>query len=83
MTKTLTVTDFIRNLGVNLDLLPRITKMVLTRDGRPYAEIRLTPEERNRKFLQVLGTFDGRLFANDKVWKEVAVRRNRKKPIII
>lgn len=81
MTKTLTVTDFVRNLGQNLDLLPSVSKIVLMREGRPYAEIKLTPEERNRKLLAVLGTFDEKLFENDRVWKDVAVRRNKKRPI--
>ena len=40
-------------------------------------------KEKNKKLLTLMGAWDGKLFGNDAVWKVVAIRRNRKKPIKI
>lgn len=75
------ITDFIRKTKYYEDLFPGIGEITLTRDGRPYLDVRLNNQARNRKLLEFLDTIDPTLFANDEVWKTVAVRRNRKKPI--
>lgn len=74
------ITDFIRNTKYYEDLAVRVN-LTLTRDGRPYLDVKLNNQARNRKLLEFLNTIDPTLFANDEVWKAVAVRRNRKKPI--
>lgn len=75
------ITDFIRKFGLYAGLLPKVNKIILTREGRPFAEVKLTPEERNERFLKLWGTWDPKLFSNEKVWKEVLKRKNRKHPI--
>lgn len=76
------ITDFIRRTKYYEDLLSDGVKgMVLTRDGWPYLEVKLTNQERNRRLLALVGTWKSTELDNDKVWKAVAVRRNRKKPI--
>lgn len=75
------VTDFVRNFAGYMASLPKLTEIILTRDSSPVAIIKATPEEKNRQLLNFLKTSDPSLWTNDKVWKEVAVRRNRKKPI--
>ena len=82
-TKVMPITDFIRKFGEYADMLPLMDKFILTRDGRPFATLKATPQEKNKRLLSLRGAWDGRLFGNDAVWKAVAVRRNRKKPIKI
>lgn len=76
--KIVPVTDFIRNFREYADMLSRLDKLILTREGRPFAEVKLTPEERNRNLLKLRGAWDGKLFANDKIWKEPWKHKNRK-----
>ncbi|MEK7565715.1 MAG: hypothetical protein AAB506_01560 [Patescibacteria group bacterium] len=80
-TPIIPVTDFVRNFASHMALLPRVQEIILTRDSRPVATLKATPEEKNRELLKFLKTIDGKLWKNDKVWKAVAVRRNRKEPI--
>lgn len=75
------VTDFVRNFSDYLARLTSVDEIILTRDSRPVATVKSTPSEKNRALLKLVGTWDGSLFDNDAVWKAVAVRRNRKKPI--
>ena len=82
-TRIIPVTDFIRNFGFYSDLLVEVDKLILTREGRPFATVETTPEEKNRKLLSLRGSWDGKLFENDAVWKAVLIRRNRKNPIKI
>lgn len=77
------VTDFIRKFGDYANRLPSLEKIILTREGRPFAELKLSPEERNRKLLSLRGSWDGKLFDNDKIWKAVLIRRNRKRTVKI
>lgn len=81
--KIIPVTEFIRNFGTYADLLLKTNKIILTREGRPFAEIKATPDEKNRELLRLRNSWDGKLFENAKVWKKVLMRRNRKKPIVI
>lgn len=74
------ITDFIRNTKYYEDLVAKVN-LTLTRDGWPYLDVKLNNQARNRKLLEFLDTIDPTLFANDEVWRAVAVRRNRKKPI--
>lgn len=80
-TPIVSVTDFGRNLSDYVNLLPRVEEIILTRDSRAVATVKSTAEEKNRALLKLQNTWDGSLFDNDKVWKAVAVRRNRKNPI--
>ena len=82
-TRIIPVTDFIRNFGFYSDLLVEVDKLILTREGRPFATVETTPEEKNRKLLSLRGSWDGKLFEDDAVWKAVLIRRNRKNPIKI
>lgn len=78
---TIPITDFLKKPGYFTDLLPNIEKISLMKDGRHIADIKASPEEKNKQLLELMGTFDKSLFANEEVWKAVSVRRNRKKPI--
>lgn len=79
--KIVSTTDFIRNFGTYANLLPQVNELVLIRDGRRFATIKATPEEKNRELLSFLGSWDPKLFGNEKVWKAVMIRRDRKTPI--
>ncbi len=75
------ITDFARHVSGYINSLPNVEEVVITRDSRAVATVKSTPREKNRALLKLQGTWDGSLFDNDEVWKAVAVRRNRKKPI--
>lgn len=79
-TKIIPITDFVRKFGQYADMLSSMDKIILTREGRPFAEVKATPQEKNRKLLALMKTWDGKLFENEAIWKKVLIRRNRKKP---
>ncbi len=82
-TKIITITDFVRKFGQYADMLSSLVKIILTRKGRPFAEVKATPQEKNRKLLALINTWDGRLFENEAIWKKVLTRRNRKRIVKI
>lgn len=82
-TKIIPITDFIRKFGAYADLLPTLDSLILTRDGRPFATVRATPEEKNRQLLSFFGIWKGTSLDNDRLWKNVLKRRNRKKLIAL
>ncbi len=76
------ITDFIRRTKYYEDLLCKnVREIVLTRDGWPFMEVKLTNQERNRRLLALAGTWKGTELDDDKLWAKVFVRRNRKTPI--
>lgn len=75
------VTDFLRNFREYADMLPKVDKLILTREGRPYMEVKLTAEERNERLLKLWGAWKGTSFDNDEFWKKVLVRKSRKRII--
>ncbi len=77
------ITDFLRRHKYYDDQLHHADGMTLTLDGWPYLDVKLNNRERNKALLAFVKTIDPKLFANEKVWEEVAVRRNRKKPITL
>lgn len=81
-TKIIPVTDFIRNFGDFAQMLPRLDKLILTREGRPFAEVKATPFEKNKKLLLSFGKWKGTELDDDKLWKTVLKRKSRKNPII-
>ncbi len=78
---TIPVTDFIRKFGNYAESLPTIEEIVLTRDGRPFATVKATPQEKNRRLLSFFGIWKGTELDDDKLWKEVLTRHNRRHPI--
>lgn len=84
-TKIVTITDFIRKFGEYADMLPKLDKIILTREGRPFATIKATPEEKNKQLLVWFEKWKGKGidWGDDEFWKKVLTRKNRKKPITL
>ena len=80
-TLTIPITDFIRKFGEYSNLLSRVERIILTRDGRPFAHVIPAPEEKNRKLLSMFGAGIETEIENDKIWKKVFTRHNRKHPV--
>jgi len=72
------ITDLRRNFGALTADLPLINKIILTKDGRPFAILRAADDEKKRLMRDCAGVFKGTILDNDKVWKEVLQRRSRK-----
>jgi antitoxin (DNA-binding transcriptional repressor) of toxin-antitoxin stability system len=51
--------------------------IILTRDGRPFATIQATPEEKNRQLLGVFGKWRKTDLDNDRLWKRARKRINK------
>lgn len=83
ITKIIPITDFIRKFGEYAELLPKIDKLILTREGRPFAELKSTPQERNKRLLSLAGRWKNTPLASSEYWKKVLVRRNRKEIVEI
>ncbi|MBI3577109.1 hypothetical protein HY086_03685 [Candidatus Gottesmanbacteria bacterium] len=80
-TKIIPITEFIRRFGVYSDLLPKLSGLVLTREGRPFATLKATSEEKNRELLSFFGLWKGTSLDSNEFWKNLRKRRNRKKLI--
>ena len=79
--KIIPITDFVRRFGQYAELLPTMNKLILTREGRPFAEVRATPEEKNRKLLKLSGIWKDTTLDDELHWKK-ALSRKSKKPIV-
>lgn len=77
------ITDFIRKAGLYSERLPKLEKIILTKEGRPFAEVKATPQEKNRKLLSFFGAWKGTELDSDKFWKDILKRKNRKKIITV
>lgn len=75
-TKIIPISDFIRRFGRYADLLPTLDKLILTRDGKPFATLKATPEEKNRGLLRFAGLWKGTALDNDRLWRQVRKRTN-------
>lgn len=78
ITKIIPITDFIRKFGEYADLLPKIDKLILTREGRPFAEVKATPREKNIKLLSFYGIWKDTALDSDSLWQKVLKRKSRK-----
>ncbi len=76
------ITDFIRKFGSYADQLPMLEELILTRDGRPFATVKATAQEKNREFLRFFGAWKGTPLDSDSFWKTVRTRRNRTKQVV-
>jgi len=76
------ITDFIRKFGDYAAILPFIDELIVTREGRPFATIKATPEEKNRELLKCVGLWKGSVLDSDNFWKKVLKRKNRLGPLI-
>lgn len=83
MTKIMPITDFIRNFGAYSDLLPSLDKLILTREGRPFAEMKATPEAKSEARKKFAGIWAGTDLDNDKFWAKVLKKTSRKRKIIL
>ena len=71
------ITDFIRKFGDYAAILPFIDELIVTREGRPFATIKATPEEKNRELLKCVGLWKGSVLDSDDFWKNVFVIMDR------
>ena len=79
--KIIPITDFVRRFGQYADLLPTMNKLILTREGRPFAEVRATAQEKNRKLLKLAGIWKDTTLDDELHWKKALLRKSRK-PVI-
>lgn len=77
-TRIVPVTDFIRQFGDWAEVLPRIDKIILTREGRPFATVKAAAQVKNEKLLALAGIWKKTRLDSDSLWKQVSTRKNRK-----
>ena len=75
--KIIPITDFVRKFGAYADLLPFIDELILTREGRPFATLKATPEEKNAKLLTYYGSWENTPLYNYIFWVKALIRKNR------
>lgn len=76
-TTIIPISDFIRKFGMYADMLTSVDSITLTRDGRPFATLKATPEEKNKKLLSFFGAWKGTALDSDELWKKVRTRKNK------
>lgn len=81
--KIIPITDFVRKFGAYADLLPFLDELILTREGRPFATLKATPEEKNAKLLAYAGSWKNTVLDDDAFWKTVRTRKNRDRKAIL
>lgn len=72
------ISDFIRKFGKYADMLTSVESITLTRDGRPFATLKATPEEKNKRLLSFAGIWKDTPLDSDAFWKKALKRKNRK-----
>jgi len=80
-TRIIPVTDFIRKFGDWAEILPSIDKIILTREGRPFATVKASAEIKNEKLLALAGIWKDTKLEKDSLWEKVLTRKNRKNPV--
>ena len=79
MTQIVPVTDFIRNFGKYADLLPKLDGIILTREGRSFATVKPSREEKRKLMQKAAGLWKGTDLDNDKIWADVLSRKSKAK----
>ena len=80
-TRIIPVTDFIRRFGDWAEILPNIDKIILTREGRPFATVKASAEIKNEKLLALSGIWKNTKLDNNSLWDKVLTRKNRKNTV--
>lgn len=76
------ITDFLRKFGDYAAILPFMDELIVTREGRPFATIKATPDEKNRELLKCAGLWKGSELDSDDFWNKALKRKNRAKSLI-
>lgn len=72
------ITDLRRNFGGISSNLAFVDHILLTKGGRPYAILKVAPEEKRKLLVKSFGAWKGTELDNEKLWKEVFTRKSRK-----
>lgn len=78
-TPIVSVTDFARHVSGYISSLPKVQEIILTRDSRPVATMKATPQAKNANLKKFFGIWKGTALDRDELWEKVLTRRNRKK----
>lgn len=79
--KIISITELRRNFGALTENLPEIDELILTKGGEPYATLRAVPAEKMKILKRSVGAWQDTPLNNDRLWKNVFLRKSRRSPI--
>lgn len=78
---TISINDLRRNFGEIERALPFVSFFIITKKGKPFAILSATPDLKKELMKKTAGAFKGTKLDDDKLWKEVLVKKSRKEEI--
>ncbi|OGM23182.1 hypothetical protein A2961_03560 [Candidatus Woesebacteria bacterium RIFCSPLOWO2_01_FULL_39_21] len=82
-TKIIPITELRRRFGDITSDLHLVNSIILTKDGRPFAELRAVPSVKAEGLKKLFGAWKGTDLDSDKLWEEVFKRKSRRRPVRI
>lgn len=77
------ISDLRRRFGEIEENLPKVNKYIVTKKGKPFAELKATPEAKRELMHQAIGAFKGTELEKDEFWEEILKKKSRKDPIVL
>lgn len=82
-TMIIPITDLRRRFGEVTKNLSSYEKIILTKGGRPFAELRASGEVRKRSLEKAKGAWKGTSLDDDNLWREVFKKKSRKASVVL
>lgn len=79
----ISVTELRRNFGKITSRLAEVDPIILTKGGEPFAILKAAPREKRKILSKAAGSWKGTSLDSDKLWREVAKRKSRKRAIVL
>ena len=76
------ITELRRNFGAITENLVNTQGILLTKDGKPFAILKSSREEKRKLLRKSIGAFKGTPLENPDFWKKLT-RKSRKDPIVL
>ncbi len=83
MNTIIPISDLRRKFGEIEALLPYVENFTITKKGRPFATLTATDDIKKSIIKKYAGTFKNTDLDSDSIWKEVLIKKSRKKQIKI
>ena len=83
MNTIIPISDLRRKFGEIEALLPYVENFTITKKGRPFATLTATNDVKRSIIKKYAGAFKNTDLDSDSIWKEVLIKKSRKKQIKI
>lgn len=81
MNTIIPITELRRRFGEITANLAHVDRLILTKDGKPFAILKAAPEVKRELLKKTAGAWKNTEMDNDKLWKEVLKKKSRIKAV--